>query len=353
MFRGKGRGRGGHGSPIKVPLKGFFDGIWKFHTCQQPQPKRCNFFLWDDEAKPREEAAVLNNSRSEPRSPPATPSRGGRGLAHSPQYEETSSRVRSPSRTASPSPMHASSAMQSKVSAMRSQHHVNDEEEEEFLDWPLSDDDEVHLTEAADRASTSNNSRSARALPPIETPRKSAKTSVYTSPGKRRRSPTDDGDAGSLPTPSTDDPFFTPLSTVSRKNLFAESSEPKTPTKAGSNRFLMSPSLTPTPNRYRDVSVGNGELSGLTADVFKVLDLNSVKLNQEVQEALMQVLNRHTLQTQGVARGRDISRLALKTKDAKISELYNRIAALESASETDAAVIRHLRQENSNLGPGG
>lgn len=35
------------------------------YTCQKSQPKRCKFFMWDDEAKVREESAVLNNSRSE------------------------------------------------------------------------------------------------------------------------------------------------------------------------------------------------------------------------------------------------------------------------------------------------
>ena len=48
------------------------------YTCQKAQPKRCDFFLWDDEAKGREAAALMNNSRTEPLSsqpshPPQTP----------------------------------------------------------------------------------------------------------------------------------------------------------------------------------------------------------------------------------------------------------------------------------------
>ena len=42
-------------------------GRW-FYTCQNQEPQRCGFFLWDEDAKLREEGAVLNNSRSEPKS---------------------------------------------------------------------------------------------------------------------------------------------------------------------------------------------------------------------------------------------------------------------------------------------
>lgn len=376
MFRGRGRGRGGGPtSPTKVPLKGFFsEGVWRcncqprlpaehfqtknggknhgrwFYTCQQPQPKRCNFFLWDDEAKPREEAAVLNNSRSEPRSPAATPSRIGGGLSQSPKYAQPPSRGRSPSRTASPSPMPAYSAAHSHASAMPSRTVLDDDEGEDFFDWPLSDDEELQLSIAVDRASTSDVGRSARVLRPLETPRKAVKTDIFTSPGKRRRSLTDDGGTGSLPTPSTDDPFVTPFSTIPRKNLFVDKLPLESPTTRSDGRSMMSPSLTPTPNRYRDVSAGNEEYSALTAEVFRLLDFNAVPLNGEVQEALKHTLTRHALQAQGVARGRDISRLALKNKDAKISELQNRISSLESERETDKAVIRHLRQKCLNRG---
>ena len=55
---------------FKVKKEGKNQGRW-FYTCQQAEPQRCGFFLWDDDAKPREEAAVLANSRNEP----VTPSR--------------------------------------------------------------------------------------------------------------------------------------------------------------------------------------------------------------------------------------------------------------------------------------
>ena len=43
---------------------------------------------------------------------------------------------------------------------------------------------------------------------------------------------------------------------------------------------------------------------------------------------------------------RDISRLALKAKDAKIVELSRRADTLEAELETERAIVRHLRWEN-------
>jgi hypothetical protein len=42
---------------------------------------------------------------------------------------------------------------------------------------------------------------------------------------------------------------------------------------------------------------------------------------------------------------RDISRLALKAKDAKIVELSRRLDTLEAELETERAIVRHLRWE--------
>jgi hypothetical protein len=43
---------------------------------------------------------------------------------------------------------------------------------------------------------------------------------------------------------------------------------------------------------------------------------------------------------------REISRLALKARDAKIAELQRRIDTLEAELETERAIVRHLRWEN-------
>lgn len=325
MFRGRnsGRGRGrGRGSLEKIPLKGLFsDGVWRcnceprlpaehfqtknggknhgrwckfssiydyqsnydlVYTCQKPQPRRCNFFLWDDEAKPREAAAVLANSRSEP----MTPSKDR-------------------SRTVSPdiiTPYTPSKAPTSTQSAST---------QGEAFDWPNSDDDE--LSKVADRAS----------MAPPETPRKAVKTDMFASPSKRRYDEMESG----LATPAPDDVFTTPSSGLQGKNLFT----------AG----LISPAETPTPSRFRDLPLGGD--SELTTEILAAL--SSIAVDCETRDALKTVCNKHALRTQGIAKGRDISRLAIKAKDGRIAELQARIAALEAERENNRAVIRHLRRD--------
>ena len=322
MFRGHNRGRGrGRGSLEKVLLKGLFsDGVWhcnceprlpaehfqtknggKHHgrwcksssiyncpsndlvyTCQKPQPRRCNFFLWDDEAKPREAAAVLNSSRSEQ----VTPSKDR-------------------PRTVNPeiiTPYMPSMALTS-TQTTSTQGTV--------FDWPNSDDEE--LSKAADRAS----------MAPPETPRKATKMDMFATPSKRRHDEMEDG----LATPASDDVFTTPFTGPPSKNLF--------PTG------LISPAETPTPSRFKDISIGGD--SELAAEVLAAL--SSIAVDGDTRDAVKTVCNKHALKTQGIAKGRDISRLAIKTKDGKIAELQARIAALEAERETNRAVIRHLRRD--------
>jgi hypothetical protein len=48
---------------------------------------------------------------------------------------------------------------------------------------------------------------------------------------------------------------------------------------------------------------------------------------------------------------REISRLALKAKDAKIAELQHRIETLQAELETERAIVKHLRWENERDQP--
>ena len=155
------------------------------------------------------------------------------------------------------------------------------------------------------------------------TPRKALKTDIVASPGKRRHGEMESG----LATPASDDVFTTPSTGLQGKTLFS----------AG----LISPVETPTFNRFKDIPLcGDSEL---TTGVLAALAC--VAVDSETRDAVKFVCNQHALRTQGIAKGRDISRLAIKTKDGKIAELQARIAALEAERETNRAVIRHLRRD--------
>ena len=70
-----------------------------------------------------------------------------------------------------------------------------------------------------------------------------------------------------------------------------------------------------------------------------------MELSHEAVNSLNEICNRHTLNLQGITRGRDISRIAIKTKDSQIAELQSKISALEAEKEANKAVIRHLRRD--------
>ena len=80
--------------------------------------------------------------------------------------------------------------------------------------------------------------------------------------------------------------------------------------------------------------------------------LSDTQVPDDVLTTLRGMLSKHDLKFQGVVRGRDISRLALKAKEAKIMELQAKVASLEAERELDRGVIRSLRWEGEHGVPG-
>ena len=317
-------------------------GRW-FYTCQHPQPKRCDFFLWDDEAKAREAAAVLNNSRTEPgSSAPVTPSKpiSSTGLA----TPQTGSRykgwnaedVRTPYTTPS-KVTDAAGTLAHRNETQATAATTTDGSEEEYFDWPASDEEDLgKAAEAASHDQTSGQEKNMR--PPPETPRKAAKTEALSSPGKRRYEEVDTtGDKKEYPTPPTgldsDDPFATPATTKrASTGLFAN------------NAFGQeSPVETPTPIRYNNLPSGSD--SELASEILTTLTAHAIALPADARDAIKGICNRHVLYTRGVMKGRDVSRAMVKAKDQKVVEMQAEIEGLKSERETNRVVIRHLRRD--------
>ncbi|KAL8688820.1 MAG: hypothetical protein Q9218_005360 [Villophora microphyllina] len=351
--RGGGRRRGGGSSVQKVPLNGLFsDAVWHcncaprlpaqrfqtknggknhgrwFYTCQQAQPKRCNFFLWDDEAKPREAAAVLNNSRTEPVQNPQTPTRPTYATSpyglQTPYTDSIKDRQNlAPSLPNTPSK--PSSALQQATNTQNTSTTLGTSDEE-FYDWPTSDDEDV--LQDIDQPSATHN------MPPPETPRKALKTDSLATPGKRRFSEMTSGGENTWPTSSDggDDVFVTP-STGSKMNGILMS-----------GHVTPSTNDTPTPRRFKDM-LQAGQDSGLTSEVLKTLLKHDVFVKSDTKAEIKAICDKHNLSTQGIMKGRDISRAMVNTKNEKISELQETIAVLQAERETSRAVIRHLRRD--------
>lgn len=278
-------------------------GRW-FLTCQRGKPKSCGFFLWADDAKLREEGAVLSNSRSESRSIPS--------VAAIPQ---TPKKAVAPTQAPTPDTRTHERANSSQT--------INFEHEESF-DWPSSGDEA--LAKVAAQAT-----KGPPPLQPIfETPRNAAKTIEYASPGKRTHDEMLNDATTMMALQNAGDVFTTPSTSIKSQ-------------KSG----LASPSPTPAQGRSQ-----NDQMQGAVADAsdlaqaaLDILRKNPLALSPSVEQELIDLLNKHDLRTQGIVKGREITRLAMTARENRIAELQNRITGLEMEKETQRQVIGHLKQD--------
>ncbi|KAK5058948.1 hypothetical protein LTR84_011212 [Exophiala bonariae] len=271
-------------------------GRW-FYTCQKPQHKRCGFFLWSDDAKVREEAAVLNNSRSEYPPLPQTPRKPNPVVPPTP---ETNRR---------PDDVYQSfPSLDKKVTPIA---------RNDSFGWSSSDDESLLKAEQEFLLQR----------PPFETPRKAARTTALSSPGKRTHGDMDAKSGIDEQWPLSDDVFATP-----------STSYPALSTG------LLSPSSAAAKQLSQPVLGENtGEYSALTMEVMAIL--RGVSLSSETEKKLVDVLDKHDLRTQGIVKGRDITRVAVQTKETKIAELQARISVLEAERETNRTVISLMKHD--------
>jgi hypothetical protein len=194
------------------------------------------------------------------------------------------------------------------------------EDEDDFGDWPLSQEEERNVEQTASSAL-------------FETPRKAIKTAPFMTPGSKRKR-----EEAVLPTPSTtDDIFSTPATTKANSERW----DGKTPFG------LRSPSQTPTPMRFHDAEPSSQNTSyDITEEVMELL--KGQKIDEDTALNLRGLLNRHAMKMSGIAKGRDITRVALKAKDKTIAELRQRISSLEAEREMDKVVIKHFKNEMIN-----
>ncbi|MCJ1414793.1 hypothetical protein MMC32_001121, partial [Xylographa parallela] len=310
------------GVPQTVPLKGLFaDGIWQcncaprlpaehfqtknggrnhgrwFYTCQKPQPSRCGFFLWDDEARPREAGAVLLNARSE-----AAARKGG---ATSPQPAMPDTPSKAPRSLMNPAPTTPSPP-------------------EEFYDWPPSDAD-------ADNDDLLSPSRK-RIMPPPPSspPRKAVRTDALATPTKRSHAEM------AFPTPSTTGKPHPTTPTAAAATAAADDDDVfTTPATAPHARTLFSPASMPSPAgtpRPQHARPRKGS-SALEAEILDALGESGVAVGAEGRAAVRGVCERWEMRLRGVERGREVVRAAVRGKEARIAELVGRVEGLEGERE--------------------
>lgn len=314
-------------------------GRW-FFTCQQPQPKRCTFYLWADDAKVREEAAVLHNSKSEPgvtaeqnvglggrrrteQQSPQTPKTPGRQAKITDQVasynKATESRRDDRSQTIEPDPF------------IETVHELP----LEAYEWSSSDDENFLLDQA--RFSDSGKRRSLD-----ESPSKARKTSLNDSPGRRQN--TDAAEFQSRPTAKlVEDHFKTP-------------SHPRVQPASG----LLSPSETPHQVRRQlfqtsdahetsedkpvapfSPSKPQSSNAALLTEAMSILQPIQTRIPTDVMTNLTRLLKRHELKTIGIEKGREVARSSLESKEQKVKDLEQRVDQLTHQLNTNREIIRY------------
>ena len=266
---------------FQVKKEGKNKGRW-FYTCQKHEGERCGFFLWEDDAKPRMDSAVLNNSTTE-------------------RSFDVKKEVETPQQ-----------GKKRKLPWEQSGERQNSNVTED-VDFGMSDEGEEALSQVAIRQET---------IQAPETPRKAQKIAPFETPSFKVRGAVDqDVIRNGLPTPGT-----TPH--VTRKaDVLPESGLD-----------------TPTPTRMRDaLSITPGE-DALSDKTFKLLALFDLQLDTRASIALRQLLESEARRYQGIAKGRDAARAAIQIRDARIAELTGRIEQLVQENESNKALLKHLRR---------
>jgi hypothetical protein len=206
-------------------------------------------------------------------------------------------------------------------------------DEDEFGEFPLSAQDVEEVALKAEQQ---------RPQPPPypETPRKAVKTDTFVTPGSKRK--------------RGEDTLLTPISGgIKDENLFTSSSTGRLKGHMwdGNEPFgLRSPSATPTPSRFRDAVEGLELSAEKTKQGYDITEevmglLKDQHIDDETWSILKELLSKYAMKTSGIAKGRDITRIALKAKDAKIAELQQKITALETEREMDKTIIRHFKSD--------
>ena len=219
------------------------------YTCQRPESERCGFFLWEDDAKPREEGAVLNNSRTEP----------GAAKIHGAQSPPP------------PYSIHGNSNHEKRpvLKALDKPAVESDDE----LAFGISSGDEIALSQVADAIL-------------CETPKKAVKTHSFTTPGKRKFS---DMAVGGLPTPNTN-----------RSPLFASRGAGSISRITDDFLDVVSPHTTPTPSRVKNALPSVESSDDIFSNITGALAASNVALNDNAETAVERVCNRYALKNRGL-----------------------------------------------------
>lgn len=311
-------------------------GRW-FYCCTNPKETQCGFFLWDEDAKLREEETLLGNTRTEmemmdvtPRAP-ETPRNERMGNAGGWLDEDPQTPVGIHRTTAYPTPGE-SRVMRDKSSQITP---LLERSSPTYKCDPLSGDD----------FDTQKPRRDGLMLADITARKRKQDFDVESEPSKAQR----------LGSPPLSRRRFTTKDLAKREASFGRYTTPSTvrrldfgtpiTSKAAAVPANAQPSYlptTPTTSRISSLPDENGNYD-ITSSVLSILQ--SASMTSATRQNVQQTLNSYALRVSGIERGRDITRVALKKKDEKMVELEQKIQQLEQETELDKMIISHFKKD--------
>ncbi|KAI9888646.1 MAG: hypothetical protein M1814_006586 [Vezdaea aestivalis] len=291
-------------------------GKW-FYKCQN---RACDLFLWEDDAQVRVQAGIQQSNQVEPTQ-------------------------RRKADIEASGPMSPASRLRRQTAAVNQRNfHGNDSDE--------LDDDVANAG-----PSTAQAQRHPPQYQPT-TPKKPGRTVQVVTPGTLhgadRRLQTlgieDDGEVNGyshsgvsfepgLPTPDTRNNSG---KRPRQQEGFYQGEDPPSPSKRG--RTQQNPDMLDD-LQVKDLEIPTFPDSELTLEIMGKLRQHSVMVPTTLRKEIQRSLNIHSQKADGVFKGREMARNAVKAKDARIVELQATVRRLEAERVSDGCVIRNLRDE--------
>ncbi|KAG6363194.1 hypothetical protein INS49_008290 [Diaporthe citri] len=341
----------------------------RFYTCQD-NPKKCDFFLWEEEAMKRErDALLLHNCNSEngvttsvraktpepappldlPAPKPAAPTisqyferpgaskqrifkgldapRGSHPSQSSDTDDEADALVASQTLRGSVSSKSlnsdaaAAGAGPVTPTAKRKRGVFLEDSDEEFGGDDLNDSD----TERQLAAITDESAEAA------------ARPGLLIGQDERERSAKRQRHAGSPPIRAGDDDD----ETQSQPGQGNVPGDPETPTPYRKTDALAGLKNTTTAAKTAgNAAPAADDYPKITDEVFSLLAHQPV--SESTKRTLKAAMERHEMRVRGVVRGREAARAGVAERDARIGELQDRVVALENGRRMDRERLREL-----------
>ncbi|KAK3397978.1 hypothetical protein B0T20DRAFT_413862 [Sordaria brevicollis] len=349
-----------------------------FYTCREPKdpgaiPGQCGFWLWEDRAKEREKEAESRpvQRRSNcmpdlrqriPRLPWFPPYGEGWGFVDDPYYDNWENPAASADDRSSVKVKEEDTDDQAGgLSAMRSPGRKRPAAAATIVEEDYGDfepDLERQLVQIVDSSPLRPSQQLRRAGDaPVPAPVLSqvrtgnATMTAVQQPGTHTPSPqrTYDVSASMLTPTSRGNSSSAAAEPGPTKRIKFDARQPATTTRASTSSTTSSQTLprslqtTPTANRLSTTTgPGPGDDYQITTEILGILS-NERQVSNATRQVIRDKLNTYALRMRGVERGRDMTRAALKAKEANEAELRARIEELERERKVANDKIRALR----------